>query len=103
MKKYVDAYSKEMLATLLLPAGVTSLASIYYRDEEKLLEGEENTDLVYVEKILPGKMYYNLKEIGQFNFWSDIKVMMMTVLAVFGKKYEDDQASIKDQTETGVS
>ena len=73
-----------MMATLLLPAGVTSLASIYYKDEAKLLDGVEDTDKVYIEKILPGKMYYNLKGIEQFSFWSDIKVMFMTVFAVLG-------------------
>lgn len=86
--KFVATYTDEMMATLLLPAGVTSLASIYYKDEAKLLDGVEDTDKVYIEKILPGKMYYNLKGIEQFCFWSDIKVMYMTVLAVLGKKYE---------------
>ena len=33
-----------MKATLLLPAGVTSRASIEYKDEEKLLENAENAD-----------------------------------------------------------
>ncbi len=57
-----------MMATLLLPAGVTSLASIYYKNEAELLDGAEDTDKVYIEKILPGKMYYNLKGIEQFSF-----------------------------------
>lgn len=91
-KKYVNEYTDEMMATLLLPAGVTSLASIYYKDEAKLIEGVEDTDKVYIEKILPGKMYYNLKGIEQFSFWSDIKVMFMTVFAVLGKKYVPDKA-----------
>lgn len=87
---FVDAYTDEMRATLLLPAGVTSLASIYYKDEAKLLDGAKDTDKVYLEKILPGKMYYNLKGIEKFSFWSDIRIMVMTVLAVMGKKYEGD-------------
>ena len=89
--KYVAAYTDEMMATLLLPAGVTSLASIYYKDEAKLLDGVEDTDKVYIEKILPGKMYYNLNGIEQFSFWSDIKVMFMTVFAVLGKEYVPDK------------
>lgn len=88
--KYVAEYTNEMMATLLLPAGVTSLASIYYKDEAKLLDGVEDTDKVYVEKILPGKMYYNLRGIEQFSFWGDIKVIFMTVLAVLGKEYACD-------------
>lgn len=88
--KYVDGYSKEMIATLLLPAGVTSSASIYYKDEGELLDAAEDTDKVYMEEVLPGKMYYNLKEIEHFSFWYDIKVMFMTVLAVCGVEYKGD-------------
>ena len=90
--KFVDAYTNEMMATLLLPAGVTSLASIYYKDEAKLLDGVDDTDKVYIEKILPGKMYYNLKGVEQFSFLGDIKVMFMTVFAVLGKEYVPDKA-----------
>jgi len=85
--KFVACYTDEMMATLLLPAGVTSLASIYYKDEAKMLDGAEDTDKVYIEKILPEKMYYNLKSIERFSLWSDIKVMFMTVFAVLGKEY----------------
>lgn len=86
--RFVAEYSEEMMATLLLPAGVTSLASIYYKDEAELLDGAEDTDKVYIEKILPGKMYYNLKSIEQFSFWGDIRIMFMTVFAVLGKEYK---------------
>ena len=88
--KFVERYSDEMMATLLLPAGVTSLASIYYKDEAELLENKENTDDIYVNEILPVKMYYNLKEIKQYGFFANIKVMFMTVFAVLGKEYSGD-------------
>lgn len=82
VKKYVDHYTNEMMATLLLPAGVTSLASIYYKDEAELLENSNNPDNTYIEEILPEKMKYNLQSIEKFNFMEDIKIMFMTVLAV---------------------
>lgn len=85
--KFVASYSPEMMATLLLPAGVTSEASIYYKDEAELLDNAEDADRAYMEEVLPGKMYYNLKAIENFSFWHDIKVMFMTVFAVLGKKY----------------
>lgn len=88
--KYVEKYSPEMVATLLLPAGVTSRASIYYKDEAELLSEAEDADKVYMEKILPAKMYYNLKAIEKFGFWRDIKTMFMTVFAVLGKEYKGD-------------
>lgn len=95
--KYVNEYTPEMKATLLLPAGVTSLASIYYKDEAELLSGAEDTDKTYVEKILPAKMYYNLKEIKNYGFWRDIKTMFMTVFAVLGKNYEGDCVATEDE------
>ena len=95
--KFVAAYTDEMMATLLLPAGVTSLASIYYKDEAKLLDGVEDADAVYVEKILPDKMYYNLKGMEQFGFWGDIRILFMTVLAVLGKKYEADGGDLRER------
>lgn len=88
--KYVERYSPEMMATFLLPAGVTSLASIYYKDEAELLDGAGDVDSVYVEKVLPAKMYYNLKEIENFSFWRDIGTMFKTVFAILGKEYKGD-------------
>lgn len=80
--KYVAAYTPEMMATLLLPAGITSMASILYKDEDRLLEGAEDVDKTYIEDVLPGKMKYNLESLMQFGLWSDIKTMFRTVGAV---------------------
>ena len=86
--RYVARYTNEMLATLLLPAGVTSEASIRYKDEYKLLTGAENVDDAYVQKVLPGKMYYNLKAIEDFSILNELRTMLRTVLAVCGKEYK---------------
>ncbi len=85
--KYVDCYTAEMMATLLLPAGVTSETSIYYKDEDKLLANVSDVDKAYIEEVLPQKMSYNLRSIEKFGFWQDIKIMFMTVFAVLGKDY----------------
>ena len=90
--KYVAEYAPEMMATLLLPAGVTSLTSIMYKDESRLLDGAEDVDKVYIESVLPGKMVYNLKGIMDFSFWGDIKLMFMTVFAMLGKDYSGEDA-----------
>ncbi len=90
VERYTKQYTPEMMATLLLPAGVTSLASIYYKDEAEILDSAEDADKVYVEEVLPGKMYYNLKAIKEFSFFGDIKIMFMTVFAVLGKEYKGD-------------
>ena len=81
--KYVREYTDEMTATLLLPAGVTSEASIRYKDEEKLLEGVEDVDDAYIHKVLPEKMEYNLRSLREFGFFRELKIMLDTVAAVF--------------------
>ena len=91
--KYVEQYTKEMLATLLLPAGVTSLASIYFKDEASYFTGKENVDDIYVSVILPKKMHYNLKSMDQISLFSDIKVMCMTVFSMFVKESKDSDNS----------
>ena len=81
--KYVDRYTPEMLATLLLPAGITSEASISYRDEDRLLDAADDPDEVYVRTILPAKMAYNLKELTECGLRHDLSVMLRTIRAVF--------------------
>ena len=88
VQKYVDAYTPEMMATLLLPAGITSEASIRYKDEAELLDVADDVDRVYIEQVLPGKMKYNLWAIEKFSFLSEIATMFRTVFAVLGKEYE---------------
>ena len=75
-----------MYATLLLPAGVTSLASIEFKDEDEILErytskGRE-TNEVYVNEVLPLKMEYNLKAITSFNFIKELGTMISTIVKV---------------------
>ena len=89
--KYVDSYTPEMMATLLLPAGVTSLASILYKNEDLLLQDAEDVDRTYIQQVLPDKMRYNLREIKNFSFFGNIKVMFMTVFAVLGKDYSAEE------------
>ncbi len=87
VSKYVEAYKPEFYATLLLPAGVTSEASIRYKDEDKLLSEADDTDKVYIEKVLPEKMAWNLKSIKEFGFLKEMLTMARTLLAVLGKEY----------------
>lgn len=93
VRKYVDSYTPEMMATLLLPAGITSEASVYYKDEARLLDSAENADRTYVEDVLPQKMKYNLRAIEKFGLLQDVKVMLMTAAAMLGKDYSDVTAT----------
>ena len=84
VRKYVDAYTDEMKATLLLPAGVTSSASISYRDEDevisKYVDNKHSIDDVYIEKILPEKMKYNLNYFYKYTLAKDLILCVKTIL-----------------------
>lgn len=80
--KYVSAYSNDMYATLLLPAGITSEASIQYKDEERLLDSTDDLDYIYIEEVLPEKMYWNLKTIKNFSLFKEFHSMIKTIVAV---------------------
>lgn len=86
--KYVEKYKPEFNATLLLPAGITSEASIRYKDEAALLDSAGDVDKVYVEQVLPAKMKWNLETIHHFSFTGEIVTMLRTALAVLGKEYK---------------
>lgn len=85
--KYVERYKPEYAATLLMPAGITSEASIRYKDEDKLLNRANDVDEVYVSQVLPEKMKWNLESIRRFRFLREILTMFRTVAAVLGKDY----------------
>lgn len=85
--KYVERYKPEYNATLLMPAGITSEASIRYKDEDKLLNAADDVDDVYVNRVLPEKMKWNLESIKRFRFLREILTMFRTVFAVLGKQY----------------
>lgn len=80
--KYVEKYTSEMWATLLLPAGVTSEASIRYKDEAALLDVAEDVDATYIQDVLPGKMKYNLLELKKFRLSHDFYIMWDTIVTV---------------------
>jgi len=81
--KYVNAYTDEMKKTLQVKAGITSMASIMFRDEDKYLENAEDADSVYINEILPIKMKYNLEYLEHRSVFLDIKIIILTFLKVF--------------------
>ena len=84
--KYVERYTPAMMATLLMPAGITSLASIRFKDEDAMIgdvSDPDEVDRIYVEEILPKKMKYNLRYISRFGVRRDIYLMLSTVKNVF--------------------
>lgn len=88
--EYVAEYTNEMRATLLLPAGITSKASIIYKNESELLETAENPKAVYLDKILPRKMEYNLEGISKFGITNEARLLFMTIFALLVKEYSEE-------------
>lgn len=86
VKKYVDMYTDEMKATLLMPAGVTSMASIKFKDEDEIISKQtksgKTVDEAYVNDILPEKMKWNLEYIKRFSIFEDLKICIETVIKV---------------------
>lgn len=80
--KYVAEYDNEMFATLLMPAGITSIASIKFKDEEKLLTNSKDPDVTYAKEVLPKKMIYNLEYLRNYSFFKDIGICIKTVAGV---------------------
>lgn len=81
--KYVEKYTNEMKATLLLPAGITSLASINFRDEDTIIaqysKYGDSIDQIYINKILPEKMKWNLDYLSSYSFRKDLWICLKTL------------------------
>ena len=79
--KYVAEYKDEMMATLLLPGGLTSTASILYRNEAVLLKSEISAEQTYINEIMPKKMIHNLEYLRDYSFWGDITILFKTLFS----------------------
>ena len=85
VRKYVDVYTPEYMATLLVRPGITATSSIAFKDEDKLLNAGGDPEQIYVEQILPPKMALNLEYLRHISVWGDIRIMFRTVFAVLKK------------------
>ncbi len=99
--KFVDRYTPEMYATLLMPAGVTSEASIRFKDEAQMFDGSGDPEADYVNILLPKKMVYNLASVMNFSPAAELRTMVRTVLAVAGKDYSPDAAADDSRKQDG--
>lgn len=98
--KYVERYQPEYLATLLLPAGITSEASIRFKNEDEMLAAATDVDSAYVTRVLPEKMHWNLASLANYSFLGEISTMVRTVLAVIQR--DDVPMSVTEAGETSV-
>lgn len=90
VRRYVDLYNEEQLKVLSVKPGITDIASIKYRNENKLLEKADDPDKMYIEEIMPDKLRYNLEYIAKQSFWFDIKLIFMTFKEIVAPGKEED-------------
>lgn len=75
---YVEYYTPEDFATLLLKPGLTSPVALAYSHESELLSGCPDPERKYIDEILPAKMALNRAYVANFSFISDMKIIGRT-------------------------
>ena len=80
--KYVNMYTPYQRQVLLVRPGITDYASIAYRNENDLLEGAEDPERMYIEKIMPDKIELNMKYLREISPIADIRLILSTIVAV---------------------
>lgn len=83
VRKYVDLYTPEQMRVLTVRPGLTDYASIRYVNENELLANSENPERTYVQEIMPDKLSLNLKYIDEQSIWTDMRIMLQTIVAIF--------------------
>ena len=81
--KYVDHYTDEMMATLLLSPGISGEASLRFKNENELLAQADDFEKCYIEEVLPEKMRINLDYLEKVSLWYDIKLLFRTFIVIF--------------------
>lgn len=107
VKKYVERYTDEMKATLLMPAGVTSIASIKYKDEDEIISKyvklNEDVDDIYINRVLPEKMKYNINYLEKFTILQDMLICIQTVNEVLKRRNTTELTSKKQNIKEKVN
>ena len=81
----VDLYSEEERHLLDIRPGITDLSSIVFSDEGEILEGSDDPDLKYNQIIRPWKSRLGLLYVKERNFFLDIRIIFLTILAIFSR------------------
>lgn len=78
---WITLYTPEERGVLLVRPGITSLATIQYRHEEKLLAGKRIEEAY--PPVMRDKLRIELDYLRSRSFLTDLKVIALTMLAVF--------------------
>ena len=80
--EYVRLYTDDERRVLTVRPGVTSPASVRYRNEESLLTGDDWHDR-YVNEIMRDKLRDDLTYIDTRTFLGDLRLIVRTFAALF--------------------
>lgn len=86
VRKYVDMYTPEQMRVLSVRPGLTDYASIRYVNENEILAASSDPERTYIEDIMPDKLNLNLKYIDEQSFWTDVKIILQTIIAIINRK-----------------
>ncbi len=75
---YVALYTPEQRRVLDVRPGVTSLASVRYRDEDRLLQASD-WEQTYLNVVMPAKLRIDLEYVERQSPWLDLRVVWATV------------------------
>ena len=85
LPSYVNNYKEQYIEILKIKPGITDYASLKYINESILLNDAQNPEEIYINEILPLKLYFNLKYIEEQNFILDLKLIFKTIGAIIKK------------------
>ena len=85
VRKYVNMYTPEQMRVLSVRPGITSLASIRYRNENDILAASKDPDRCYIERVMPDKLAIDLEYVYRANLWNDIKLILTTFKEIITK------------------
>ena len=81
--RYVANYTKEQRRILTVRPGITSPASLAYRDEERVIATQSDPVAFYRDEILPAKLAIDLAYVERRSFWTDVTILVKTGLGIF--------------------
>jgi lipopolysaccharide/colanic/teichoic acid biosynthesis glycosyltransferase len=99
--EYVQLEEPIWQAVLQVRPGVTDLATLLFRDEERLLSSSGDPNTFYRETVLPEKLILNLGYLRSKSFRRDLMLILLTIrYSLFPDRFDPDL--IKRTLGTGV-
>ena len=96
VSQYVAMFSTEEIDILSVAPGITDWASIWNRDEGKLLAGSRDPERVYLEQIRPEKIRLQLAYVKNQSFANDIRILLATFkVLLFGRPTSNGSSGVK--------